>query len=214
MIKLSASILACNNAFLGDEVKKLEKAGADILHIDVMDGHYVENFTFGPDMVRDLKKLTNLPMEVHFETYHPERMIDMFHRVGVERIGVQHDCCDMPIRTLEYIRGLGMKAGMGIRPSDGAEDLKYLFGHLDFIIVMSVEPGFGGQPFEASCVEKVKTLKRLIKKADVRIDVAVDGGVNKDNIRAVKDAGADYLIIGNSLYAYGDLERTVREYKS
>jgi len=213
MTKVAASILSCNNAFLGDAVKRAEDAKADIIHIDIMDGHYVQNLSFGPKTVTDLKAITSLPVEVHLELENASEMIDVFAQAGADIIIIQYDQCPLPIRLLRRIRSLGKKAGIAVNPGVGIRQLKYFLGDIDVIVIMSVEPGFGGQAFEECTYEKVSEMKEILKEAGRDIPVAVDGGIDFSIADKLKKAGADILIVGSSLYAEDDIKRAVKMLK-
>ena len=186
MVKVAASILACNTAYLGDAVLEAEKGKADIIHIDIMDGHYVKNLTFGPQTVRDLKSITSLPIEVHLELYNPHELIEVFADAGADMITVQLDCCAHPIRVFNMIRSFGKEVGVAINPGIDVKQLEYLVNHIDYILLMSVEPGFGGQPFEESTYEKIHIVKRMLRDKNLTLPIAVDGGVNIENVEKLK----------------------------
>ncbi len=213
MTKISASLLACDMAYLGQAVKELEDCGVDYLHLDVLDGHYVNNLSFGPKVVSDLKRITSLPIEVHFELYRAERLIDIFAEAGTDHMIIQRDCCDQPIRVLTQIRQLGVKAGLAINPGDGIDGIEHLFHYLDFISVMSVEPGFCGQPFEESCVNKVIRLKKLLRENNRHMPVYMDGGITIKIAEMIKSHGVDVMVVGNGLYNQGPLAQTVEDYR-
>ena len=213
MARISASLLACDMAHLGQAVSELESCGVDYLHLDVLDGHYVHNLSFGPKVVSDLKKVTGLPIEVHFELYRAEHLIDVFAEAGTDRMIIQRDCCDQPIRLLTQIRNLGVKVGMAINPGDGLDGIEHLFHYLDFISIMSVEPGFCGQSFEASCVDKVDRLKELLREKDRDMDVYMDGGITLEIAEMIKKHGVDVMVVGNGLYNQGPLQQTVAAYR-
>lgn len=214
MTKIAASILACNNAYIGDCVKKIDNAKADIIHIDIMDGHYVDNLTFGPQMIKNIRNLTNLPIEVHLELFNPEKYILNFVDVGADIITLQLDTCIHPIRILKQIRNYNKKAGIAINPTKSIEDIRYLVNYIDYVLLMSVEPGFGGQKFEEIVFEKIKKIKEIFSDLKIKIPIGVDGGINLENSKKLKVQGVEILVIGSALFQGDDLVETIYNFKN
>lgn len=212
-MRISASLLSCDTAYLGETVIQLEKAGVDSIHLDIMDGHYVENFAFSPKTVQDLRKLTSLPLEVHLEIYRPEHYIATFAEAGADLIIVQLDTCKHLIRILDTIHKYGKKAGVAINPSDGLERVKYFVEHIDYLLLMSVEPGFGGQRFEESVVEKVRLAKALLEEYRRGVPIGVDGGVSFENVALIKEAGVEVAVVGTALFSQEPLFEAVAKFK-
>ena len=213
MVKIEPSILSCDLTRLGEQILAAQNGGADFLHIDVMDGVYVSNLTFGPRTVSDIKKITNIPLSVHLEVHRPEQYVDMFARAGADIFTFQLDACNNPIHLLKEIRERGMKAGIGIGPAYSVESLKYLLPHLDSITLMSVEPGYEKQTFEDSVYEKLVRVKEMMSERGYSIPVSVDGGVVPENAKRLIELGADTLIIGSYIFYSDDIEKTVRMLK-
>lgn len=210
-MKISASVLACNPIYLGDTIKELENEGADIIHVDIMDGHYVNNFTFGIDTVNNLCKITKIPVEVHLEISNPENHIENFANAGASIITVQLDTCVHPIRVLEKIKKMDRSTGLAINPHVSIDAVKYLKDYIDYLLFLSVEPGFGGQKFQTSVYSKIEDARELV---NYQIPIGIDGGVNTENISKLARAGVEIFIIGTSLYKNGNLKDNLKEFKN
>lgn len=208
MAKVSASILACDQMRIGEQSLCAERGGADYYHVDVMDGNYVRNLAFSPQTVRDLKKISSLPISVHLEVRDPDTVAPLFYETGADIMTFQLDACPNPIHLLEQIRMQGIMAGLGIGPAYDVDGIKYLLKHIDWLILMSVEPGYGGQHFESSVLEKIQKAKGIMKETGRIIPIAIDGGIDINTAPLVLSAGADVLISGSWLFSGNIEEKT------
>lgn len=200
---MAPSILSADFARLGEEVRRVEKAGADWVHVDVMDGHFVPNITVGPVVVHWLKKCTDLPQDVHLMIDHPEKYIPQFAKAGAWNITVHLEACQNPRAVLGLIKEHGCRAGMSVRPGTAIEKLAPYLKELDLVLVMTVEPGFGGQSFMPDMLAKVRWLRKKTAgfKPSARPWIEVDGGINHDTVSLAVHAGADALVAGNAIFA-------------
>jgi len=209
MKKIAPSILSADFTKLGEEIEAVEKAGADYIHIDVMDGHFVPNITVGPMIVKAARKATNLPLDVHLMIENPERYIDDFVTAGSDLITVHAETVTHLHRILRVIRDAGVKAGVSLNPATPLSSIEHVLNNLDMVVLMTVNPGFGGQSFIPEVLPKIEELKRMIDQKDMEIDIEVDGGINVENIAKVARAGANIFVAGNAIFGSNDYAETI-----
>jgi ribulose-phosphate 3-epimerase len=209
--KLAPSILSADFARLGDEIRAVEKAGADMIHFDVMDGHFVPNISIGIPVMESVRKVTRLPLDAHLMIEQPERYVAPFVKAGANSISVHCEVCpDIP-EMAKRIRDLGARASIGINPETDADRVLPFAEHLDMILVMSVHPGFGGQEFIPEALDKLRHIRRELKRRGLSIDVEIDGGVKLDNIADVKAAGANVFVSGSGIFGQPDYAKVMGE---
>lgn len=213
MIKIAPSILSADFSALGEEIRRVEKAGADWIHIDVMDGHFVPNLTFGPPVVAAVRKVTKLPFDVHLMITNPQEMIGPFADAGADIITVHAETAPHLHRLLQSIRQRGVKAGVSLNPSTPLAVVEEVLDELDMVLIMSVNPGFGGQKFIPSSVDKIRRLKAMIDARKLAVDIEVDGGIVPATARQVVAAGANILVAGSAVYGAPDAAVAIRELK-
>lgn len=205
MIKIASSILAADFAALKDQVQLAEEGGTDWFHLDVMDGHFVPNITFGPLMIEAMRKLTDLPLDVHLMIEDPDKYIQDFRAAGADRISVHLEATVHLNRTLNEIRNLGAGAGVALNPSTPASALEEVLDYVDSILVMTVNPGFGGQTFIQSSLEKLRRIAKMIDDGQHSIFIGVDGGIDPDTAGPVVKAGANVLVAGSAIFHATDI---------
>ena len=210
MKKLAPSILSADFSRLGDEIKAVEEAGADYIHVDVMDGHFVPNITIGPLVVETIKNVTKLPLDVHLMISNPDKYIKDFIKAGSSILSVHAETCPHLQRTINHIRELGIKPAVVLNPSTSLSTLEYILEEVDMVLLMTVNPGFGGQKFISSMIPKIKKLRKLIDEKHLSVELEVDGGINLDNISKVVKAGADVIVAGSAVFKSKDCKETVR----
>lgn len=201
--KIAPSILSANFARLGEAVTDVTEAGADYIHIDVMDGHFVPNITIGPCVIKDLRPCSKLPFDVHLMIENADRYIKDFADAGADIITVHAEACTHLDRTIQLIKSMGKKAGVSLVPSTHESALDYVLADIDLVLVMSVNPGFGGQSFLSSQLEKISAIRKKIDALGKNIDLQVDGGINPTTAKQVIAAGADVLVAGSATFAGG-----------
>ena len=211
-MKIAPSILSADFAALGEAIARVEAAGADQLHVDVMDGHFVPNLTIGPPVIESIKKRTRLPLDVHLMIEAPERYIETYVRAGADLLTVHVEACQHLQRTLNQIREAGARSGVALNPSTLPGVLEYVLDDLDLILVMSVNPGFGGQPFIPTAYVKLRQLKALVGSRPTLL--SVDGGVNTGNAALLAQAGAHVLVAGSAIFGAPDPAAAVRALRS
>ncbi|MDF2546835.1 MAG: ribulose-phosphate 3-epimerase [Anaerosolibacter sp.] len=214
MIKLAPSILSANFAHLLEDIKKVESAGVDLLHIDVMDGHFVPNITIGPLVIESIKGRTNLPFDVHLMIENPDQYIGSFIKAGADIITVHAEACTHIHRTIQNIKSQGAKAAVALNPGTPLNSLEYVLEELDMVLIMSVNPGFGGQHFIPSALEKIKALKKMLAERNLVMDIQVDGGIKLDNAAEVVQAGANVLVAGSAIFNTVSIEDTVKMFRN
>ncbi|MBW1776567.1 MAG: ribulose-phosphate 3-epimerase [Deltaproteobacteria bacterium] len=201
---IAPSILSADFSRLAEEVRAVEKAGADWIHVDVMDGHFVPNITLGPLVVEALRAVTSLPIDVHLMIENPDAYIPAFVQAGADLVSVQVEACVHLNRTLHRIREAGARPGVVLNPATGLETIEWVLDAVDFVLVMSVNPGFGGQHFIENSLEKIRRLHRRITDAGLNVQIEVDGGIKEENIAEVSRAGADIFVAGSAIFQCPD----------
>ncbi len=211
---LAPSILSADFSDLKNQISEAEKAGADIIHVDVMDGHFVPNITIGANVVKHIKKNTKLPLDVHLMIDHPEFFIDDFIDAGADMLSIHLEACQHLHRVIHMIKTKkNVKTGVAINPATALTNLVNVLDDLDFILIMSVNPGFGGQKFINQSISKIKFLKKMLDERNLDIKIEVDGGIDKDNIKSIADAGAGIIVAGNAVFGNSDIQSSVKELK-
>jgi ribulose-phosphate 3-epimerase len=208
-ILVAPSILSADFARLGEEVSAVEKAGADWIHVDVMDGRFVPNLTIGPPVVKALRKVTKLPLDVHLMIVEPEKYVEAFAEAGADTITIHVEACTHLHRTLCHIRSLGKRAGVVLNPSTHEDTLRYVIDVVDLVLVMSVNPGFGGQSFIREQLPKVAAIRSMIDQRGRHVDLEIDGGITKDTAPEAIAAGARVLVAGSAVFTGGEYAKNI-----
>lgn len=212
MKKLAPSILSADFSKLGEHVALIERGGAHLIHVDVMDGHFVPNISFGAPVMKSLLGKTELPFDVHLMIENPDKYIGDFVTPNTEYITVHEEACTHLHRSIQLIKSHGIKAGVSLNPATSLDTLEYVLEDVDMVLIMSVNPGFGGQKFIPSALRKIKELDEIRKARQLDFAIEVDGGVTLDNVKEVIDAGADIIVAGSAVFAAPDIEERVREF--
>lgn len=210
MIKIAPSILSANFAELGAEINEVERAGADYIHVDVMDGHFVPNITIGPLVVEAIKPTTNLPLDVHLMIENPDQYIEAFAKAGASIITVHQEASVHLHRTIHLIKRFGVKAGVAINPATPVAMMEPVLPYIDLALVMTVNPGFGGQSFIPETISKIKTLDEWRKRHDYAYEIEVDGGINVETAKICVEKGADVLVAGSAIFNKPDREKALK----
>ncbi|ENQ3078481.1 ribulose-phosphate 3-epimerase [Bacillus multifaciens] len=200
MIKIAPSILSADFSRLGEEIKDVEKGGADYIHVDVMDGHFVPNITIGPLIVEAIRPITSLPLDVHLMIENPDQYIEAFAKAGADIITVHVEACPHLHRTIQLIKSQGIKAGVVLNPHTPASMIEHVLEDIDMVLLMTVNPGFGGQKFIHSVLPKVKQVADMIRERNLQVEIEIDGGVNTETAKLCVEAGANVLVAGSAVY--------------
>jgi ribulose-phosphate 3-epimerase len=214
MKKIAPSILSADFSRLGEEVRAVDKAGADAIHVDVMDGHFVPNITIGPLVVQGVRKATSLPLDVHLMIERPEKYIEAFAAAGASWITVHAETCRQLRKTLRQIRALNVRPGVVLNPATSLKALDAVLEEVDLVLLMAVRPGFGGQAFIPSVLKKIERLRNRADKEGFPLEIEVDGGVKVENIGSVAQAGADIFVLGTGIFKTPDYAATIRKLKA
>ncbi|GBE12764.1 ribulose-phosphate 3-epimerase [bacterium BMS3Bbin14] len=212
-IMIAPSILSADFSRLGEEIKAVEAAGAEVIHVDVMDGHFVPNITIGPLVVRAARQVTSLPLDVHLMITEPDRYVQDFAAAGADWITVHVEACTHLHRTIHHIKDLGKKAGAVLNPATSLATLDYILPDLDLVMLMGVNPGFGGQSFIESTLGKIRRLRRLLKDIDSPAGIEIDGGVSPGTIAGIAEAGANIFVAGSAVFGRSDYRAVIKEMK-
>ena len=211
MVKIAPSILSADFSRLGDEIKAVEDAGADWIHVDVMDGHFVPNITIGPPVIESIRKVTKLPLDVHLMIEHADRYVKSFADAGADLLTVHVEACPHLNRTLQTIRELDVRAGVVLNPATPLSSLEEVLHEIDMVLLMSVNPGFSGQSFIPSMLDKISNLRDIMSHYEDEIEMQVDGGVRVDNAGKIKEAGASVLVAGSAIFNSKDYKKTIQQ---
>jgi ribulose-phosphate 3-epimerase len=210
---IAPSILSADFSRLGDEIKAVETAGADWIHIDVMDGHFVPNITIGPLIVEAVRRVTSLPIDVHLMIENPDNYIPAFAEAGASLISVQVEASIHLNRSVQLIRECGARPGVVLNPSTPVQTLEWIIENVDYVLIMSVNPGFGGQVFIKNSLDKVKTLRQLIQRKNLKTLIEIDGGVNEKTISDIAAAGVDAFVAGSAIFGSRDYQATINAFR-
>jgi len=212
--QIAPSILSADFARLGDEVRAVDAAGADVIHVDVMDGHFVPNITIGPCVVQSLKQVTSLPLDCHLMIENPDQYIGDFAEAGADMISVHVEACRHLHRTIQLIRSHGVSPGVAVNPATPVEAVVPILGDVDFVLLMSVNPGFGGQSFIPSVLNKIRRLRSIADDLNPNLKLEVDGGIKTDNVAMVREAGIDIFVAGSAIFGQSDYSEVIQRFKT
>ena len=214
-IQIAPSILSADFAKMGEEVRSLEQNGADVVHVDVMDGVFVNNITFGIKMVEDIRKITKLPLDCHLMIVHPEKYVERFAKAGADIITVHYEACQDNLKeVLALIQSTGVKCGAVINPDTPVEKIADVIPMCDMVLIMSVFPGFGGQKFIVGALDKLREVKAIVEKLGKDIDIEIDGGVTEENVAEIKAAGANVIVAGSTVFKAADRAEIIKRLKN
>jgi ribulose-phosphate 3-epimerase len=211
MVKIAPSILSADFSKLGEEIKDVERGGADYIHVDVMDGHFVPNITIGPLIVEAIRPITKLPLDVHLMIEHPDQYIEAFANAGADYITVHVEACKHLHRTIHHIKSFGVKAGVVLNPATPVQMIEHVIDDIDMVLLMTVNPGFGGQKFIDQVLPKIRQVKELVDQKGLSVEIEVDGGVNEETARKCVEAGANVLVAGSAIYNEKDRKKAIEK---